>query len=951
MMKNRLNSQFSLSFFHVCRRRYLIICLFCLLTISKGFTQSLVTIPCDKLAVEVFPTEAPACSGSNKCGKLYYQVRLTTHNGFSNVNNVFKLRYHVLTVPVVLDISNPATGGLSRVNTAITQSCYNQSGFSGFPLSIEPVNGGEQVTFYLLNEGEGPSVVFTKVIVGGNQIWRSDLFVVAIDAFAGETMSLTALNPLYRNLPPGQTGAFNCNLSNASSANNDPVTVVAPSEMESNVCLQFGAYNTTTKLLPVQLTNNNLSATALNQLMFSFTITANNLMEQPVVLNVPANMTCLLVSIPGTMNWQGRVFYNPSSGSINLPVGATTTLFNIRLVGPVNTSLAASAQFCFGSQGVIRTTVGGSGGSDCKKVCTGSCTTVGFPGSDPCSPNDFTFRITSLTPSIGNCENLQASVQLFWNEKLPAELFFDQIKFTVAFDMASGVSISGIGANTIGCPANPQCLPAGGFSNCFKIDGNKVSFCFFPVTAQPVTNGASFIVDFSAIEGCVSGAVVTESMIDISGSGACVPNVVVEEDFALCPPRLSGSILDELGYPAPNCHVDVVHPSCSSNNVPVTDGLFSECVCPQASGYTIKPVAANNDWLNGVTTFDLVLISKHILQLELLNSPYKIIAADANNSTTITGLDIVDIRKLILGITVSFPAPTNSWRYIKSDFVFPNPLDPFLTAFPDNWAGSPPNDAINFLAVKIGDVNNTHTAGGGTGMARIGSLPVGIGNPSQRADEFMTVPVSYEGAEAIAAMQLGLQFDAAQWELVEPSTAGLDEFTLDCFNLAEADAGKIKFLWFTPLPKKQLQPGQVLFYLTFHRKPGTTDAPLNLRTDDSILENAGFKDSGSAYNLVSTVLGEERTHLAPALALNWSVVCTPNPVTDAATLRIQNPEQRTMSVWVFNALGVRTYYREILAPAGATEVTIPEVANWPSGIYTWKVKSGKDKLQGQFIRR
>jgi len=406
---------------------------------------------------------------------------------------------------------------------------------------------------------------------------------------------------------------------------------------------------------------------------------------------------------------------------------------------------------------------------------------------------------------------------------------------------------------------------------------------------------------------------------------------VTIDDTNSCPLVLSGSILVELGQPAPNVHINVNNASCTSNNVPVTDGLFSECVCQVSSGYTVTPVPANNDWLNGVTTYDLVLINRHMLGLALLDSPYKIIAADVNTSGSITGLDIVEIRKLILGISSSFPNNTNSWRYIKSDFVFPNPLSPFPgmgdPPIPETWAGSPPNAAIDFIAVKIGDVNNTHTDESSPGMPRMGALPIGIGNASQRAAEYVTIPVSYEGVEAIAALQLGLQFDAAQWELLEPSTAGLYEFNLDCFNLAEADAGKIKFLWFTPLPKKQLQPGQVLFYLTFRRKPGNTDAPLNLRTDDNILENAGFKDSGLVYDLVSTMLQEERTHLAPAQVLNWSVACAPNPVTDVVTLRIQNPEQQAMSVWVFNALGVRTYYREIVAPAGTTEVSIPEVAN------------------------
>jgi hypothetical protein len=68
-----------------------------------------------------------------------------------------------------------------------------------------------------------------------------------------------------------------------------------------------------------------------------------------------------------------------------------------------------------------------------------------------------------------------------------------------------------------------------------------------------------------------------------------------------------------------------------------------------AADFTITPVKDDNP-LNGVTTYDLVLMSKHILGIEPLGSPYKMIAADANKSNSITTFDIVELRKLILGI-------------------------------------------------------------------------------------------------------------------------------------------------------------------------------------------------------------------------------------------------------------------------------------------------------------
>ena len=50
--------------------------------------------------------------------------------------------------------------------------------------------------------------------------------------------------------------------------------------------------------------------------------------------------------------------------------------------------------------------------------------------------------------------------------------------------------------------------------------------------------------------------------------------------------------------------------------------------------------AAQSCIASAVTTFDLVLISRHILGLEALDSPYKMIAADVNMSGTISTSDV-----------------------------------------------------------------------------------------------------------------------------------------------------------------------------------------------------------------------------------------------------------------------------------------------------------------------
>ena len=132
---------------------------------------------------------------------------------------------------------------------------------------------------------------------------------------------------------------------------------------------------------------------------------------------------------------------------------------------------------------------------------------------------------------------------------------------------------------------------------------------------------------------------------------------------------------------------------------------------PLDATFTIAPEKDDNP-LNGVTTYDLVLISKHILGIEPLNSPYKMIAADANKSGSITTFDIVEIRKLILGIYTELPNNT-SWRFVDKTFAFPNVNNPFQSAFPEMIsvaAAMSSQWGKDFAGVKIGDVNNTVVA-------------------------------------------------------------------------------------------------------------------------------------------------------------------------------------------------------------------------------------------------
>jgi uncharacterized repeat protein (TIGR01451 family) len=125
---------------------------------------------------------------------------------------------------------------------------------------------------------------------------------------------------------------------------------------------------------------------------------------------------------------------------------------------------------------------------------------------------------------------------------------------------------------------------------------------------------------------------------------------------------------------------------------------------PAGGSYTVTPIK-NDDHTNGATTYDKLLISHHIDNIAPFTSPYQFIAADINNDQLITAIDTSELYKLILGIYNELPNNT-SWRFVRMDYVFPDPLQPFpypeTATFP-NLTQDVAN--VNFLAIKVGDLN------------------------------------------------------------------------------------------------------------------------------------------------------------------------------------------------------------------------------------------------------
>lgn len=127
--------------------------------------------------------------------------------------------------------------------------------------------------------------------------------------------------------------------------------------------------------------------------------------------------------------------------------------------------------------------------------------------------------------------------------------------------------------------------------------------------------------------------------------------------------------------------------NCVVSNNPIQDGMK----------YSIEFVK-NNDYLNGVSTLDMINIQRHILLVEVLSDPCHLIAADVSNEGRITAIDLVELRKLILGIYTGLPY-SKSWRFMNDSNGELKELEFSKNQFP--------LQSLNIVAIKVGDLNYT----------------------------------------------------------------------------------------------------------------------------------------------------------------------------------------------------------------------------------------------------
>ena len=425
----------------------------------------------------------------------------------------------------------------------------------------------------------------------------------------------------------------------------------------------------------------------------------------------------------------------------------------------------------------------------------------------------------------------------------------------------------------------------------------------------------------------------------------CSVKINIQANGAACGGNriVGGKIATEGNHAMPALEVKMLEGFTNESFSALTtqDGSFKFVGMKDEQNYQVS-TSLDKDHNNGVSSLDLVLIQRHILGTAKLNSPYKVIASDANGSGTITAADLVDIRKLILGVNTKFPG-NKSWRFVDGSQVFAdaNKPWPFNEAITLQYKGE---DLVNnnFKAVKIGDVNESALAGLNAASAEPRTnqkLTFVAENQIFDEGQKVVVPVRAADAASITGFQYTLMYDNNQLSF-EGVESGVLDMTEENVGRMYANKGMVTASWINA-QSQTMKKDEVLYTLIFTAKTnGTLTQSLAL---SSVVTTA------EAYNQNLEIMNlslEVRDQNASEIVVKQN---TPNPFDDQTSINFTLPKRADVTLTVFDITGKTVYTATNPFEKGHNTIRLSADQLSTSGILYYQFEAGDFKTTKKMI--
>ena len=399
---------------------------------------------------------------------------------------------------------------------------------------------------------------------------------------------------------------------------------------------------------------------------------------------------------------------------------------------------------------------------------------------------------------------------------------------------------------------------------------------------------------------CISGAnpsimmYITDLVTGASDFVEC--DVVISDPDDLCTNfivqnSITGRVSTENNRTIENVMVELK--GASTNDMTDENGHYSFPAMPDGGDYTIDPQHDINP-LNGVSTLDLVLIQRHILGLQAIESPYKLLAADVNNDDKLTSIDLLELRKLILGVYQEFPN-NESWRFVDQAHNFLDPTNPWAIDFAEAYDiyNLNSNMSVDFVGFKVGDVNSSVSLLDGPEVVE--SRQDNEVKLSYKLDDNQIELIIDEAIE-LSGIQLSIELPEIKIEQVESAIAGFSEANY-YFNEANHT---LNISWHSAQESSiEFNKDASIFILQI-QEDLSSSKQFDLKLDQSRIQAEAYLNNAIFGLELRAAITESKVVVESGLEVFQNV---PNPWGSSTMIKFYIPEKTDVAIRFYNVHG------------------------------------------------
>ena len=376
-----------------------------------------------------------------------------------------------------------------------------------------------------------------------------------------------------------------------------------------------------------------------------------------------------------------------------------------------------------------------------------------------------------------------------------------------------------------------------------------------------------------------------------------------------------------------------------------TYNLSDKTTC---NNYFITPSFAGNDIREGLDSWDLVLMIRHILRISDFDTAYKTIAADINRNGQVTVGDVVELQRVLLYYENEFPNNT-SWRFVDAGTDFPDAFNPFTNEIPDYTFVklSEYNNENQFVALKVGDVSgNADPSNLQTGDTRTDeALTFTVQDQELVAGETYTVDFTTKDFKNLVGYQYTLNYEPAMLEFVEINTGTLENLTDKNFVILKEE-GAINTNWFSATAITT-EGSATPFSVTFRAKQNGSLKDL-LSINSRYTKAVAYQDSEIAMNVKLNFQVADQLIAANTLSLYQN---NPNPFNRETNIGFNLPEATSATIEFYDVTGRQLFQISRNLDKGYHEISVSRADLNASGVIYYQLHTQYGTLTKKMIVR